>query len=311
MSKMSDAALAQDATFANRLPVAEIHLDHEFNHRGVFAAHECLELASDIAARGLLNPIIVRPVRPTDTNTVRETKKYVVIAGHRRLTAYRINAAELIPAQVKDVDEFEAHDINAVENLQRKELTVMQEAAAIKHYWLAQWTRDEIADRIHKSPGWVQMRCQLLDMPVEVQQLVSQGYLKLTDIRELYKYRAEPKRLLEMAGLMKAKRKGDPEVDNVLKRIRKPDKASSRKLRTRSDIFELQAQIQDVLAECDDSVSVDATELIYDGFNNLATKVLAWAAGEIMALDVHVALRKYAANFGVIYHLPDFTPEDV
>ena len=321
VTKMSPEALQNDRELGlPLLPVTKIYLDHEFNCRGQFSAHECIELAQDIGHRGLQQPITVRGIRrerkgpiEADPPNIQAEYDYVALAGHRRLTAYRINTAETIPAIVKDayIDDFQAHDLNAIENLQRKELNLLQEANSIRHYWMAGWSETDCGQRISKSRGWVQTRYQLLCMPEDVQEAAAQGYIRVGDVRDLYTYRDNLEMLRKKANVIKEFRQSGKKDTSVLKRVvKKPDKATDRRHRKREQMLELQAKIQEAFDGYDISdTAIMADDLVSKYGNNLATRVLAWAAGEISSREVHQSIKDYLELFEIPYDMPFFTPE--
>lgn len=318
MNAMSDAALTNDKSLGLPLiPVSEIYLDHEFNCRGHFSATECIELAKDIALRGLQQPVIVRPLRTetaygieSEDSILKKGFKYKMIAGHRRLFSYKINKADQIPAIVKDVNisEFECKNINAVENLQRKELNLFQEAVAVRHYWIAGWTLQDTANYIGKSNTWVNIRFKLLEMPEDVQIAAAQGYIVQADILELSKYK-DPTELLRTAGMIRDKRKKG-ETKQIARMIRRPDKADTKKHRGRDQIFDMLGLIQDTLVKIERSQTVDVDELITPQGNCLATRALSWAAGEISSFEMHKSLQEYCATFNHYYEMPEFSSHE-
>lgn len=293
------------------LNVSKIYLDADFNCRGAFSAIDCVELARDIARRGLQQPVTVKPLNdldPTEKRLLDQGLEYKMIAGHRRLMSYRINQRDLIPAiiKAKDMSAFEAKDLNAIENLQRKELNLQQECNAIRHYWFAQWSREDVSERVGKSPGWVQVRYMLLEMPQQIQDAAGQGYITTQDVRELYKYRRNAVEQLKMAGIIRDKRKaGERGVTN---HIRKKDKPNTKKHRGRAQIFEVMYQLQDVFKQRKDC-TVASGALITDGGNNLATAALAWCAGEISTFEFYINVDSYCKVLGIPYTMPEMSSE--
>lgn len=292
------------------LRLGEIFADPEFNCRGNFTAADILELTKDVAERGLIQPVTVRPIwLPQEKELSARGIKYSLIAGFRRYASYRANGAEVIPAVIRNAtSEFECRDINAVENLQRLDLTLWQECVAIKHYWLANWTRQEVADRISKSSGWVQLRYMLLEMPEEIQQAAHQGYILISDVRELHKYKSNKEEMLKMAGIIRDKRKNG-EGKNMIQHIRKRDKATTKKIRQRDEIFTVMDYLREHFKQAYPHQSLEVKDIVSPQGNNLAIKCLAWAAGEIDNLTFHTYVREYCDAIGVGYTFPDFEPE--
>lgn len=309
-AKLNDASLA-----ITHVKVSEIHIDHEFNCRGAFSPMECTDLAADIAKRGLQLPVTLRPLREEDRGSqhneqvlIKQGYRYKAISGHRRITAYKINKEETIPAILKDayIDDFEAKDLNAIENLQRKELTLWQEAQAIRHYWIADWNREDIGHRIGKSPGWVQIRFMLLEMEPEIQELANMDLLKQNDIRALSQVHDRVERLKTAALIRDQRREGKKGMNINLGR--KPKiKASTKRQRLRSDIFSFLHIVQGTMKDANlEDLTVEAKILLSQQGNSFATRCLGWAAGEVSNLEVHMELRNFASVFGINYVLPEF-----
>ncbi|MCZ6725772.1 MAG: ParB/RepB/Spo0J family partition protein [Acidobacteria bacterium] len=125
------------------------------------------DLAGSIRERGILEPILVRPLpRPTA-----EGAQYRIISGERRFLAARQADLADVPVIVFEVDEDEAIEIALIENLQRKDLTPFEEAEGFRA--LAQrhhYTHQEIASAVGRSRSLVSETLKLLEMPPRVRQ---------------------------------------------------------------------------------------------------------------------------------------------
>lgn len=318
MNKMTAEALKNDQELGTPLiKVHEIYLDHEFNCRGRISILDCLDLAKDIAVRGLQSPIQVRPLResqrgvlPSEQSVIARGYKYKVIAGHRRLTAYKANEAELIPATVKDayISIFDEHDLNAIENLQREELNFEQEAHAIRHYVIAGWARNDIANRVNKSPGWVQLRMILLNMPKEIQELAGQGYIRSTDMNEMNKFKEDRASLLRMAGELRDMRRSG--VKGAMAKVKQREKQSSTKIRGKMELIELLTSLQKHCRQVDPEALVKARDIFSLQGNSAITRILAWAAGEISVGELHESLRDFFEMFAHEYLPPEYALTD-
>jgi ParB/RepB/Spo0J family partition protein len=281
---------------------------------------DCVNLANDLAKRGLQQPVTIRPLREEtpsnkphlvhEQDLIKKGFKYKAIAGHRRITSYKINQHLVIPSILKPqyMEDFDAKDLNAIENLQRMELTLWQEARAIKHYWIADWTRSEIAERIQKSDGWVQIRLMLLGLEPEIQELANAGLLKQADIQALDKIGDRTERLQTAGAMRDAYRRGEKTTDL---RIPKKPKASSKKFRTKGEIMKLNREIQAVLSQADLTGEVGRMNLVTPQGNFFGTSLMAWAAGEIPTREVYMGLRNFAELFGIDYTLPEFQDQDL
>ena len=302
---MSELALSNDkASGFPLIPLKEIYADPEFNCRGQFTADKIIELAKDISVRGLINPITLRALWDNESEIQRRGFKYSLVAGFRRFSAYRANEADVIPSNIKEIaTEFDCRDINAVENLQREQLTFWQEAMSIKHYWLADWKREEVASRVSKSPGWVQQRYMLLQMEPEIQQAAEQGYITPTDLRELTKFTGIER--LQVAGKIRdARKKG--ETRNIAVKHRKKDKPMEAKIRRPVEIEELMSIIRTHMVEVDKDQMILVGDWVTPQGNSLITRVMAWSTGHASNLDVHIEIRDFLKVHGVVYDMPEF-----
>ena len=129
------------------------------------------ELAASISARGLIQPIVVRNIKP---NEITDDKRYELIAGERRWRAAQIAGLELVPSIIKDV--FDSRDIlliSLVENIQRDDLNPIEEALAYdrlsKDFSL---TQEQIAESVGKSRSLVGNIMRMLELPSSVQDAI-------------------------------------------------------------------------------------------------------------------------------------------
>lgn len=133
------------------------------------------ELAQSIAARGVIQPIIVRA----------HGAGYQIVAGERRWrAAQRARLAE-VPVVVRDYDDAETLQIALLENIQRQDLNAIEEARAYQRLAGFGHTQDEIARTVHKSRSHVTNLLRLLDLPEPVQERVVDGSLTMGHARAL------------------------------------------------------------------------------------------------------------------------------
>ena len=147
------------------------HLDHNpYQTRTVSLDPNALnELAASIQAVGVLQPIVVRPVAGG---------RYQVIAGERRCEAARMLHHQTLPAVVRPVSNEQAMEMTIVENLQRLDLTPMEEARGYdrlsREFGL---TQEQMAQRTGKERSSVANFLRLLKLPPSVQAMLDQGEL--------------------------------------------------------------------------------------------------------------------------------------
>ncbi len=145
--------------------------------RKEFGAEPLEALAQSIAEHGVLQPILVR---------ARAGGTYEIIAGERRWRAARMAGLSDIPALVTEADDKRAAEVALIENIQRENLSPLEEAAAIdglmKTYGLSQET---VANRLGKSRPAIANAVRLLDLPDAVAALVKNGSLSAGHARAL------------------------------------------------------------------------------------------------------------------------------
>lgn len=129
------------------------------------------ELAESMRQRGVIQPIVVRSLNGTGEN-------FELIAGERRLRAALQINLKTIPAIVREYTDEEAADVILIENLQREDLTIIEEAHGLK--MLMERHGEDfkvVAEKVGKSPTHVMLRLALLTLPKYVQGLLDEGSL--------------------------------------------------------------------------------------------------------------------------------------
>jgi ParB family transcriptional regulator, chromosome partitioning protein len=149
------------------------------------------ELADSIKANGVVQPIVVRPAE--------EAGRYILILGERRLHASKKIGKTHIPALVRRVSEQQAAEMTIVENLQREDLSPLEQAEAFRvlsnKFSL---TQQEIAQRVGLSRTSITNYMRLLKLPREVMQLLAEKRLNFAQAKELLKL-GENDRIAEAA----------------------------------------------------------------------------------------------------------------
>ena len=148
------------------------------------------ELAASIREHGVLQPVLVRPV---------DDGRYQLIAGERRWRASRIAGQATIPALVEDIDDDTALEISIIENLQREDISPLDEAAMYDRMIREHgYSIRRLADKLGKDKGYLENRLRLADAPPEVRELVSLRKDTLSHAYELMKV-ADPKKRKRLA----------------------------------------------------------------------------------------------------------------
>ena len=140
------------------IPVEDI-IPNRFQPRLAFDEKELNELANSIIKYGVIQPIVLRSIG----------EKYEIIAGERRYKASCIAGLKKIPAIINNTDDNTSAEIALLENLQRKNLSVIEEAQSYKKLMDRGFTQEDIAVKLGISQSAVANKMRLLNLPKEVQ----------------------------------------------------------------------------------------------------------------------------------------------
>lgn len=149
------------------------------NPRQHFAEAELDELAASIRERGILQPIVVRPIHDAQDT-------YEIIAGERRWRAAQRAGKHTVPIICISVNDREALEISIIENVQRSDLNALEEASGYAH--LASeygYSHTDIGRVVGKSRSHVANTLRLLALPESVRQLLSNGSISAGHARAL------------------------------------------------------------------------------------------------------------------------------
>lgn len=170
------------------ISVSEIR-PNPYQPRKVFDEEALKELAASIQEHGVFQPIIVK----------KSIKGYELIAGERRLRASKLAGKTTIPAIIRDFTDEEMMEIALLENLQRENLSSIEEAEAYQTLMTQlQLTQEELAKRVGKSRSHITNLLGLLRLPNEVQEMVNHNQLSMGHARVLSKLEDSTK-IMELA----------------------------------------------------------------------------------------------------------------
>jgi ParB family chromosome partitioning protein len=154
--------------------------------RMVFDPAALQELAASIREHGVLQPILVRPLGEN---------RYQLVAGERRWRASKEAGLQTVPALVEELDDDTALEIAIIENLQREDLSPLEEATMYDRMVSEHgYSIRKLADKLGKDKGYVENRLRLADAPEEIRELVSLRKDTLSHAYELLKVPDEKKR---------------------------------------------------------------------------------------------------------------------
>jgi len=165
-----------DFTIA-RLPIEKIQANKQ-NPRSVFSEDELVDLANSIKEKGIVQPIIVRELNNAET--------YEVIAGERRWRAAQIAQLDNVPAIIKNLSDVDALEIAIIENVQRSNLSPIDEATGYQRLIdIYNYTQEDLAQVIGKSRSYIANILRLNNLPAKVKDYLSSGQLTIGHARAL------------------------------------------------------------------------------------------------------------------------------
>ena len=173
--------------------IIEINLSelrpNPYQPRKIFKDEALVELANSIKEHGVFQPIIVK----------KSIKGYEIIAGERRFRASKLAGLEKIPAIIRDFSDEQMMEIALLENLQRENLNVIEEALAYKAMIeKLGLTQDELSKRVGKSRSHITNILGILRLPKEIQSMIVEGKLTMGHARVISKLEST-EQMMELA----------------------------------------------------------------------------------------------------------------
>ena len=179
-----DAAIENAAADFEYLPLQKIEPRKE-QPRTVFEQERIEELADSIREHGVLSPLMVRSI---------DGGYYQIIAGERRWRAARLAGLDDVPVRIVVADDKRALELAMVENLQREDLSPIEEARGYRALMEEfEMTQEVVAQRVSRSRPAVANALRLLTLPAELTELVLRGELSAGSARALLALRSDEK----------------------------------------------------------------------------------------------------------------------
>ncbi|MCH7323472.1 ParB/RepB/Spo0J family partition protein [Solibacillus sp. MA9] len=179
LGKGIDALFREEAVHkedqVQQIAIAKI-LRNPFQPRKRFDETAIEELAQSVREHGIIQPIVVR----------KNVKKYEIVAGERRYRAAKLAGLTDVPVIVRDFNEQQMMEVAILENLQREDLTPIEEAEAYNSLIVnLKFTQEDLAQRLGKSRPHIANLIRLLQLPEEIRELVNEGHLSMGHGRAL------------------------------------------------------------------------------------------------------------------------------
>jgi len=188
-------------------------IPNRFQPRVTFDEKELNQLANSISRYGVIQPIVVRNLG----------SKYEIIAGERRYKAARLAGLKKIPAIVNDADDEKSAEIALLENLQRKDLSPIEEAKAYRKLIDKGFTQEQLATKLSMSQSAIANKLRLLYLPNAIQEALLYNRISERHARSLLSIEDKNKQVELLHRIIINKlnvRETEAEVDKILGRTR-------------------------------------------------------------------------------------------
>ena len=151
--------------------------------RKEFDSEALSELADSISQHGVLQPLLLRPMM---------TGGYRIVAGERRWRAARMAGLTEVPAVIREMSDAEEMLFALIENLQREDLTPLEEARGYRTLIEAQdFTQEEVSQAVGKSRPAITNALRLLNLPEDIQEMLERGEITAGHARTLLSFKTE------------------------------------------------------------------------------------------------------------------------
>lgn len=205
--------------------------------RQTFSDESLADLATSIKEHGIIQPLIV----------VKDVDGYELVAGERRLRAAKVVGLNEVPVIIRSAKELKKLELALVENIQRDNLNVLDEARGYKRlmdeFSLSQ---DDVAKKMGKSRSAIANKVRLLDLPVEVKRALNAGQISEGHGRALLGL-ASQEQILMLCGLIIARKLSVRETEQKVTQVLSGQKIQSGKKETDPNILELEKQIREAI----------------------------------------------------------------
>ena len=208
--------------------IVEIALEeikkNPYQPRTYFNEEKLNELKESIEKNGLLQPIIVK----------KAVKGYYIIAGERRYRAFELLDRKEIPAIIKEMTDEEMMVFAVLENLQREDLSALEESESYKNLMdKMSLTQEELAKKLGKSRPYIANSLRLLKLPTEIKNKLEQGVISTAHARTLLSLKTK-KAMEEVCVLVVKRKMSVRELEEYVAKLLKPREVRKTKAK---DIF--------------------------------------------------------------------------
>lgn len=249
-----------------KIPIEDI-VPNRFQPRTVFDEEKIEELSRTIHTHGIIQPIVVREF---------ETGKFEIIAGERRWRAMKKLGWDLAPAIVKNMNDTETASVALIENLQREELSPIEEAIAYgKLLELHNLTQEALAQRLGKGQSTVANKLRLLKLPGEVQDALLNKSITERHARSLIPLKNEEKQIQLLNEIIEKNLNVKQTEDRVVKLLEQPNEKPKPKRKAFSKDMRIAVNTirQSLSMVTDSGINLDAKEEEFEEYYQFTIKI--------------------------------------
>ncbi len=251
-----------------QLPVIQIQ-PNRYQPRSVFNEEKIEELAKTINTHGIIQPIVVRKI---------EENSYEIIAGERRWRAVQLLGWDNVSAIIRDMNDTQTASVALIENLQREELTVIEEAMAYARLLELQGlTQEALAQRLGKNQSTIANKLRLLKLPEPVQEALLQKQITERHARALIKLKDEAIQLKLLQEILEHDlnvKQTEERIDNINETKEKPKKKKPKLKGVNKDIRIAMNTIRQSLSMVSDTgIDIESDEQDLDDYYQITIKI--------------------------------------
>ncbi|MGP7819559.1 nucleoid occlusion protein [Niallia sp. 01092] len=240
---------------------------NRFQPRTVFDDEKIEELSRTIHTHGIIQPIVVREF---------ETDKYEIIAGERRWRAMKKLGWEEVPAIIKNMSDTETASVALIENLQREELSPIEEAIAYgKLLELHNLTQEALAQRLGKGQSTVANKLRLLKLPEEIQDALLNKQISERHARSMIPLKEKDKQLRLLQEIMEKHLNVKQTEERVLKMLEQSENKPKPKRKAFSKDMRIAVNTirQSLTMVSDSGINLNAEEEEFEDFYQFTIKI--------------------------------------
>ena len=247
------------------IPIVNI-TPNRYQPRTVFDDARIDELALTIRTHGLIQPIVVRQY---------EDDKYEIIAGERRFRAATKLGWEKVPAIIKNLNDTETASVALIENLQREELTAIEEAVAYqKLIELHNLTQEALAQRLGKGQSTIANKLRLLKLPEEIKSALLEKHYRTSRPRS-HSFKNEELQLKVLQEIVEKQLNVKQTEERIVKLLEeaKPKRKAKQKAVSRDTRIAMNTIRQSLQMVTESGLNVNSEEEEFDEYYQITIKI--------------------------------------